>query len=84
MGEESPGGRQVSLLGDQHVDELPKLVDGSVQIHPPSGNLGVGFVYEPAITWRMSTRSCCVDQQGCEVLHPPEDRDVVNLDATLC
>src|SRR4051794_4979669 len=40
-GEESPGGRQVPLLGDQHVNDLPELVDGPVQIHPPSGDLGV-------------------------------------------
>jgi hypothetical protein len=29
-GEESPGGRQVPLFGDQHVDELPELVDRPV------------------------------------------------------
>ena len=28
--EESPGGRQIPLLGDQHVDDLPELVDGPV------------------------------------------------------
>jgi hypothetical protein len=30
VGEELPGGRQVPLLGDQHVDDLPELVDCSV------------------------------------------------------
>src|SRR3977135_4274360 len=38
-----------------------------------------GLVHEPAITGRMSTRSCCVDQQRREVLHPPENADVVDL-----
>jgi hypothetical protein len=28
-------------------------------------------------------RSCRIDQQRCEALHPPEGYDVVNLDATL-
>ena len=79
-GEESPDGRQVSLLGDQHVDHLPELVDRPVQINPPPGNLDVGLIYKPAITWRMSARSCRLDQQRCEALHPPEDRDVINSD----
>lgn len=69
-GEESPGGCQVSLLGDQHVDDLPESVDCSVQINPPSGDLGVGLIDAPAITWRMSARSCRIDQQGCESAAP--------------
>ncbi len=52
-------------------------VDGPVQIHPPPGDLGVGLVRVPAITGRMSTRSCCVNQQRREVLLPAEDADVV-------
>ena len=82
-GEESPGGRQIPLLGDQHIEDLPVLVDDPVQIHPPPGDLGVGLIREPAISGRMSTRSCCVDQQGCAVLHPPEDADVINGDASF-
>src|SRR5919206_1731297 len=31
-GKESPGGRQVPLLGDQHIDDLPELIDGPVEI----------------------------------------------------
>ena len=38
-GKESPGGFQVPLLGDQHVDDLPELVDGPVQIHPRPATL---------------------------------------------
>jgi hypothetical protein len=33
--EESPGGRQVPLLGGQHVDDLPELINRPVQIQPP-------------------------------------------------
>ena len=62
---------------------LPELVDGPAQIHPPPGDLGVGLVHEPAITPSMSTRSCCVDQQRREVLHPPENTDVVDLHSTF-
>jgi hypothetical protein len=32
---------------------------------------------------RNSAWSGRVDQQGCEPLHPPEDRDVIGGDATL-
>jgi hypothetical protein len=31
----------------------------------------------------MSTRSCRVDQQGCEALHPAIDGDVVDLHSAL-
>src|SRR5690348_5084908 len=55
-GKEPTGGRQVSLLGDQHINDLPELVDCPVQIDPSSDDLGVCFVDEPAITGRMSTR----------------------------
>ena len=48
-GEESAGRRYVPLRGDQHVDDLPELVDRPVQINPPPGDLDVGFVNEPAI-----------------------------------
>ena len=68
-GEESAGRRYVPLRGDQHVDDLPELVDRPVQIDPPAGDLDVGFVNEPAISWDVSAWSCCVDEQGREPLH---------------
>jgi len=40
-GEELPGGRQISFLGDQNVDDLAELVDGPVQVDPSSRDLGV-------------------------------------------
>jgi hypothetical protein len=35
-GEKSPGGCQVPLLGDQHVNDLSELVDGPVQTDTPT------------------------------------------------
>jgi hypothetical protein len=35
-GEEEAGRRGVALLGQQHVDDLPVLVDRPVQIPPPA------------------------------------------------
>ena len=36
--------------GDEHVDDLPGLVDRPVHIAPPAGELDVGYVNEPAIS----------------------------------
>ena len=38
-GEEPAGGGGVPLLGQQHVDDLPVLVDRPVQVPPPAGTL---------------------------------------------
>lgn len=40
-GEEPAGGDQIPFLSDQHVDDLAKLVDRTVQIDPPSGDLDI-------------------------------------------
>jgi len=82
-GEEPAGGRQISFLRDQHVDDLPELVDGAVQVNPPTGDLDVGFIGEPAIARGVSARPSRVDQQGREALYPAVDRDVVNGDTAL-
>src|SRR5947209_62075 len=39
----------------------------------------------PAITIAggMPAASCCVDQQGCDPLHPPVHAHVIDVDATL-
>ena len=60
--EESPGGRRVPLLGDQHVDDLPELVDGPVQIHPPSRNFGLSLIDEPTIAGGVPAGPCRIDQ----------------------
>jgi hypothetical protein len=45
--------------------------------------LDVGFIYEPAVTDAVSAWSSRLDDQRGEALHPPVDRDVINLDAAL-
>jgi hypothetical protein len=51
-GEESPGGGQVPLLGDQHVDDLPVLVDRAVEVDPPPGGLDVDTPRESVVKRR--------------------------------
>jgi hypothetical protein len=43
----------------------------------------MGFINKPAATNRMSTRPSRVNQQRRETLHPPINRDVINVDATF-
>ena len=82
--EEPASGCQGPLFRDQHVNNLPILVDGPVQIHPAPGYLDVGFIDEPAIAGRVSAGAGCVDQQRGEPLHPAIDRHVINGDTAFC
>jgi hypothetical protein len=49
-GEEPPGCRGVPVLGEQHVDDLPELVDRPVRVPPATSHLQVAFVHKPAVT----------------------------------
>jgi hypothetical protein len=68
---------------DIHVDDLPELVDGAVDIPPPTGDLHIGLVHLPAISHAVPAGPSGVGQQRCEPQHPPVDRDVVDLDTAL-
>jgi hypothetical protein len=61
--EEPPGGRQIPFLGHEHIDDLPVLVDGPVQTHPPPGDFHLRLIHKPPITWRMPAGPSGVDQQ---------------------
>jgi hypothetical protein len=61
------GGLGVALWGDEHVDDLADLVDRTVDIAPPTGDLHVGLVHEPAIPdqvaqGRAASASCGVNR----------------------
>jgi hypothetical protein len=75
------GRRRIPPWGHEHVDDLPELVDRSVHIAPPTRDLYVGLVHLPAVTDRMAAGPGGLGQQRREPLHPPVDRDVVDLDA---
>ncbi len=81
--EEPTGCPRVPLGGDKHVDDLAELVDGPVDVPPPTGDLHVGLVDPPAGTDRVSARTCSVSQQRRKQQHPPVDGDVVDLHAAL-
>ena len=62
-GEKPAGGGQISLLGHQHVDDLPILVYCPVQIEPSPGDFPICLLYEPAISRDVPAGSGRVDQQ---------------------
>ena len=69
--------------GDEHVDDLPELVDRSIDVAPLPSHLHVGLVDLPAVTDGVPTRPSGLGQQRREPQHPPVDRDVVDLDPAL-
>jgi hypothetical protein len=82
-GEEPASGREIPLLRDEDIDDLPELVDRPVQVDSTSRDFDVGLIHEPPITGDVSARSCSVDEQRSEPRHPPIDGHMINLDATL-
>jgi hypothetical protein len=80
---ESASCREIPSPGDEDVDDLPELVSRAVHRAPLTRDLHIGLVHLPEVTDGVSARSGGVDQQRREPLHPPVDRDVVDLDAAL-
>src|SRR6266511_3038083 len=81
--EEPVGVLGVPARGDEHVDDLPELVDRAVHVAPSAGDLHIGLVDLPAVTDGVPARPGGVGQQRREPLHPAVDRDVVDLDPAL-
>ncbi len=81
--EEPSRRRHIPPWRDEHVDDLPELVDGAVDVAPPAGDPHVGFVHLPAGADPVAARPGGVGQQRREPLHPPVDGDVVDLDAAF-
>src|SRR6266511_707311 len=68
---------------DQHVDDLPVLVDRAVDVAPHTVDLDIGLIDEPPVTWGVAAPSGGVGHQRREPLHPSVDGDVVDLDAAF-
>jgi len=59
------------------------LINCPIDVTPYTGDLDVGLVHEPPVTDRVATGSSCVDKFWCEVLYPPVNGDVINVDASF-
>jgi hypothetical protein len=68
---------------DQHVDDLPVLVDGPVDVAPDTVYPDICFVHVPPVARCVASEPGGVGQQRSEPLDPPEHRDVVDLDTAL-
>jgi hypothetical protein len=53
------------------------------KIDPAPGDLDIGLIDEPPITWRVPAGLGRINQQRCEPLHPPVDSDMIDVDTTL-
>jgi len=81
--EESAGRVSVSAGRDQHVDDLPVLVNGPVHVAPHAIDLDVRLVHEPPVTGRVPAEPGGIREQRCEPLYPAQDRDVIDLDTAF-
>jgi hypothetical protein len=81
--EEAAGRLRVAPRGDEHVDDLPELVDGPVDVPPLAGDLHIRLVDPLAIAHGVPARPGGVGQQRREPLDPPINGDVVDLDAAF-
>jgi hypothetical protein len=77
------GRHRVPPRGDEHVNDLAELIDRSVPVPPLPGDLHIGLIHEPAISYSVPAGSGGLGQQRREPVHPPVDGDVVNLDTAL-
>jgi hypothetical protein len=81
-GEEPASGRGVPLFGQQHVDDLPVLSTARYRYRHRPATL-TRSRHEPAVARGVPERAGGVGKQRSESLHPPVDRDVVDLDTAL-
>lgn len=82
-GEERCRRLQIALPRQEHVDDLPVLVNGSIDVPPRPGDPHVGLVDEPATTDAAAARPARVHQQRRELLDPSIQGHVVDLDTPV-
>ncbi len=68
-GEEPSSRPNVTPSRDEHVDDLPVLVDSAIHVAPAACDLHIGLIDEPAIPDCMSTRAGSLGEEGRESLH---------------
>jgi hypothetical protein len=81
--EESTGRPEIPRWRDEDVDDLPELIDRTVNLAPGAGDLHIGLIHLPAVTDNVAAGPGSLGQQGREPLHPRVDGDMVDLDTTL-
>jgi hypothetical protein len=64
-------------------DDLPELVDRTVDVAPPAGDLCEGLIGLPAVADRVPAGPGHLSQERCEPHDPAVDGDVVDFDAAF-
>jgi hypothetical protein len=82
-GEEAARRGDIPALGDEYVEDLAVLVQRPIDVPPHSGDLDGGLVDEPPVPNRVPERAGRIDQLRGESLDPPEQGDVIDVDAAL-
>jgi hypothetical protein len=82
-GEEHRRSPAVTFLGHEHVDDLPILIDGPVDVSPRAGDPHVRLIDEPVTPYAVAAWPSRVDEQCRKSLDPSEEGHVVDLDAAL-
>ncbi len=81
--DEAAGGRLVPLGAEQEVDRLPRAVDGSVEIAPPTADPGECLVDVPRAATRLEMAARALLELRREALGLAEGADVVDLGAAV-
>jgi hypothetical protein len=76
---EPAGSRRVPPLRDEYVDDVPELVDRTVDIAPPAGDLHLGLVDLPAVIDSVAAGPGGLGEQRGEALDPAVDGGVVDV-----
>ena len=84
IGEECRSGPQVTLLGHEHINDLPILVNGPVDVSPGTGDLHIRLVDEPVTAYPVAAWPGRVDEQRGEPLDPSVEGHMVDLDTAFC
>jgi hypothetical protein len=82
--EERASRREIASFRHVHINDLAVLIDRPIYVPPNTSDFDVGLINEPAVTNTVTTRPRGVDDQRCEALHPPLDRDVIDIDPAFC
>jgi hypothetical protein len=72
--EEPASRRRIPLLGGQHVDDLPELVDRPVQVTPPTADLDIRLIHPPPVAGRLPAGTSGVSEQRGEPAAPTGTR----------
>jgi hypothetical protein len=73
----------VAPWGDEHIEDLPELIDRAVDLALLPGDPHLRFVHKPSDLLRRVDWPGSLGQQRREPKHPSIQRDVLDLDATL-